>query len=171
MVDGTFEVSACVKHAADDNTDNQGRINLFGDKGKCDGNDRRKKRPERCVGLDRFTNLFDSRRNVGFEVGVGFKVVGVGIDISVSRVAVRKVVVNRILTLAERELCGCRRVVCRCLCVKQYLYIVRCGNRRISLCKNRNRSRNDESHDEHEKQQQSCFAASVGFHFFVLLYK
>ena len=94
MGESLFKVAAGIDNAADYDTDDKRRINLFCY--KCENNSyyRRKKRKEGCVCLNRLANLCDSRFYVAFEFGVVFKVSGVIVNISLCGILVRKVVFN-----------------------------------------------------------------------------
>ena len=97
MGESLFKVAAGIDNAADYDTYNKRRINLFCYKSENDSYYRRKKRKEGCVRLNRLANLCDSRFYVAFEFGVVFKVACVIVYVGLRGNLVRKVVFNCVL--------------------------------------------------------------------------
>ena len=115
MLDNALKVSAGINYAADNYTDNERGINLLCDERKNDCDNGRKQRKNRSIAFNGFSDLCNGSFNVGFEVGVGVKVVRISVNICMSRIAVRKVVVDCVLALAEGEFSAVGRGCEQCL--------------------------------------------------------
>ena len=83
-----------VDKSACQDSDKEGRIDLFGDKGKHNGDDRGKKSPEACKKRDLLADGSESRLKVLVEIGVGIDIGVISIDILICRVIVRKIILN-----------------------------------------------------------------------------
>ena len=115
----SLEIKVGIKYTAHNDTDKEGRINLFGNKGEADGDQRRKQSKEGGIcgnlGMHRVDGLF----NVVFKIGVGLEIVGVAVGVidCTEHIAVLigsdrvKIVICGIVTLSHRH--GRRIGVCK----------------------------------------------------------
>ena len=109
-----LEIKVCIKHAAHNDTDEEGGINLLGDEGKGDCDQRRKQRPKCGVCGNFGVNGGDCLVHVFFKVFVALKIVGIAAGVvdsaEHSRVLVAsdgvQVVFGRVLAFSHRHRSG-----------------------------------------------------------------